>query len=98
MALRPAAPTERDFSLWLYGPDKEPFVYHEGFLPADRLQYLRIGPIGSPPQMIPIPRDPTDSVARRAWHAQRMGEVALVQRRVGEGSFQYIAQKKERRL
>lgn len=65
------------FEHWLTGaPAGQSWCYHQGYLAVDREQFG-----GSE----------VAALAQRAWRASEEGFVLLTQRRLGEGSYEYLA-------
>lgn len=76
-----------EFAYWLLKP-RGSFIYHKGFLLLDRYKLFA--------GLVHVPEEPIHGLASMAWNAQSQGKVALVQRRLGAGCYEYIAQGKER--
>lgn len=70
----------------LHAKPGDKFVYHVGFLAADRMDFKELVPVMAS-QFI------TNVVAEIAWRLYRKGVVALVQRRLGDGRYSYEMQR-----
>lgn len=79
---RSTYPTLGELHFWLHnGKRGEVFLYHLGLLALDR---------GPEEKRIEI----VDAVALLAWSAHMRREVVLVQQRIGENEFAYLAVKR----
>jgi len=79
-----------EFDKWLARAKRgQSVVYHEGYLYNDRGG-------GNPPQT--ADQRLADTVGKAAMRASGHGLVALVQRRLGDLKYQYIAQRTRMRL
>ncbi len=79
---------------WLDGvvgtlPERQPFVYHRGFLGFDR-EWVVVGEDGLPKVVICVE---VNVVGNLMWDAHLRGEVVLSQRRVGHMDYLYLAQR-----
>ena len=84
---------KRDFMSWLLNASSgEQFTYHEGLLSADRLR--RISLSGKMEQGRKTRRNKhVEGMALIAEAAKNSGAVSLIQRRICDGCYQYMAQR-----
>lgn len=82
------------FQRWIEnGKPGSQFVYHEGYLPRDKVLVIGIGNGAT----YTTQNSEVTKIARFAMEAQDAGEVELVQKKVGPGEYQYIAVKRKYR-
>ena len=83
------------FPAWLKEPNPKPFVYWRGMLCDDRV--IRTW---HEEQKAYYEKANTyvDKLARMVWDAYQRGAVHLVQKRLGDGVYDYIAVRDTRRL
>src|SRR5882672_7241714 len=85
--------TVAGFERWLRTARQgERFIYHRGFLAADREKITVLPNIGS---YVHVYYEPFDSLGKTAWHAYEHGVVELVQNKLpGAQGYEYIAFKR----
>lgn len=71
----------------------ESFTYHVGNLMIDREKIVQLPNYG----MTRVYIQPYHTIGEYAWWAYERGKVELVQRKLPDGRFEYIAQKKRRK-
>lgn len=83
-------PDHKSFRAWLrYGPVGSRYLYHQGFLAADRETHS----IGEGVLTIRTV-EPLNSIAGTAMTLAEKGALHLLQHKIGPGMYQYIAQKR----
>lgn len=82
---------ELQFKRWVRTADRrERYTYHVGFLGIDRF-VLRTTKWG---QLEYVPNPPIDFLANAAMDASLAGRVHLLQLKLGEGMYAYIAERR----
>lgn len=84
------------FERWLAtSRPRDRFVYHRGFLAADREEVTLLPQLG---KYVHVFHEPMHSLGQIAWHAYERGLVTLVQKKLPNGrGFEYIAFKRSSR-
>jgi hypothetical protein len=78
------------FEAWLRKANRgDEFIYHKGFLMTDRASFFQLG--GT---VMSIPNVDIDKTAKLAMEASDNNQVCLVQRKLGEAEYEYVALKR----
>lgn len=86
---------EDAFKRWLRDARKgERYVYHIGYLPRDRTRMVEVPVIRGEVHLMAVNHGPIHHLAQLVMAAADADMVHLVQRRVNEDRFEYIAEKR----
>lgn len=83
------------FPQWLKEPNAKPFAYWRGMLCEDRVVRWWSA---DKTTLYYKTNTPVDKLARMVWDAYQRGAVHLIQRKLGDGVYDYIAVRDTRRL
>ena len=86
---------EEDFKRWLKrAKPRERYVYHTGYLPQDRTKMVEVPVVRGEFHRMAVNSGPVHHLAKLVMDAAEAGYVHLLQERIGDGKYKYIAERR----